>query len=111
MAALLVWKHAVPFLPPQDQYTEEKALPYPSERDSIDGLISLLRRHIPMGHILARSFEEWEKAFAIEGDSRDGPIAQARIMISGEMTPPLRRQDPVEGYRAISRILSKEIPL
>jgi hypothetical protein len=60
LAALFVWKHAVPLVPvsPEPVSSEPEVL----GKDAQAGFINLLRRSIPAGRVLEICVEEWEKS-------------------------------------------------
>lgn len=60
VAALFIWKNAVPFLPPQK--TIEGSDAHVLGLDASSGFINLLRRGVPAHRILAVCVEEWFKS-------------------------------------------------
>jgi hypothetical protein len=61
-AALFIWKNASSFPPLPDAATTEKIL----GRTSLEGLVTLLRRHIPPSRLVPICWQEWLKSNARE---------------------------------------------
>ncbi len=94
VAALFLWISASSFLPPR----EVRSAGAVAGRDSMEGLSALLRRGVPEKDLLATCFSEWSKT------ARRG--AQA-ARVEQELAR-VGKQDPVEAYRAASRILTEK---
>ncbi|MGD9158293.1 MAG: hypothetical protein PVG39_07805 [Desulfobacteraceae bacterium] len=76
IALLYVWKNIVAFVPPRSN-SHERIQIIRSDRDYLDGLISLLQRYIPEKELIKTCIEEWEKATA-KGRLLPGAIRSAR---------------------------------
>ena len=107
LAILFVWKNSVYFVPPLKNSRYRSGQDVYSNRDSTQGLISLLRRNIPTRQLLHICVREWRRTF--QRDQRfasdKGEAAQSVIaMIKAYAAP---SNDPVAGYRRISKIISR----
>jgi hypothetical protein len=107
LAGLFVWKNSVCFVPPRRDDTDTEENDPASNRDATEGLVSLIRRHIPAREILGVCFREWKKSFApgkaIPGDK----LERIKSVIGGGVSHPGKHGDPVGGYQTISEILSE----
>ncbi len=96
LAGLFVWKNSTYLMPPREERTSAEHA-YASERDSTQGLTSLLRRNIPSRDILGICVKEWKTSSA----GKEMPKETL------EQIETLAETDPVTGYRRICRILSE----
>jgi len=69
LAGLFLWKRMTPLLPP----APVSPRPDVTGRSSMDGLVNLLRRSVPSGHLLHTCVEEWQKTPA------GGPNLEKRL--------------------------------
>ncbi len=99
LAGLFVWKNSTYFVPPRDDDALTEDYDFASERDTTEGMISLLRRNIPPADILGVCVKEWEKSL---NPGREFPSDKL------EQIKALADEDPVRGYQAICQILSKK---
>ncbi len=60
VAGLYIWKNAAHFVPPADD-DNGKSNGIKAERDHLDGLVSLLQRHVPVNDLVSTCISEWEK--------------------------------------------------
>ena len=107
LALLFIWKNSVYFVPPPKTSKAQAGGDFISDRDSTQGLISLLRRNIPTRHILQACIREWERT--IQPEKRFGSDQLAKIKSAFKMIANSSPKfiDPVSGYRRISKIISK----
>jgi hypothetical protein len=107
LALLFIWKNTVYFVPPPKRDPAQPGGHFISDRDSTQGLISLLRRNIPARQLLQVCVREWERT--IQPQKRSGNDKLAKIKSAYEMmtTRSPKFIDPVAGYRRISKIISK----
>jgi hypothetical protein len=107
LALLFIWKNSVCFVPPPKRSPAQPGRDFISNRDSTQGLISLLRRNIPARQILQVCTREWERT--IQPPKRFGNHQLAKIKSAYQMmtTRSPKFIDPVAGYRRISKIISK----
>jgi len=107
LALLFIWKNSVYFVPPPKTSKTQAGGDFISDRDSTQGLISLLRRNIPTRHILQACIREWERT--IQPEKRFGNDQLAKIKSAFKMIVERSPKfiDPVSGYRRISKIISK----
>jgi hypothetical protein len=94
VAALFLWRSASSLLPPREARPEEAA----AGRESIEGLTSLLRRGIAEQDLLSVCYAEWKKSAREETRARH--VEQSIASFTGK--------EPVEAYRAASRILTEK---
>ena len=107
LALLFVWKNSVYFVPPPKRNQTQPGGDFISDRDSTQGLISLLRRNIPARQILQVCTREWERAIQPEKRFRGDQLKKIRSAFQTIRTSSSKVIDPVAGYRRISKIISK----
>ncbi len=105
LAGLYAWRCAVPFLPIRPTCeTDEQAMAL--GRESCEGLIHLLQRHIDERELPATCFREW-RAYA-EGHAE---LKRYIPTLSQTLDQAMRRSsahpDPVALYRVMARMLEK----
>jgi hypothetical protein len=107
LALLFIWKNTVYFVPPPKIGSAQPGGDFTSDRDSSQGLISLLRRNIPARQLLRVCTREWERT--IQPQKRFGSDELAKIKSAYQMMTSRSSKiiDPVAGYRRISKIISK----
>lgn len=114
LAGLFVWKNSSPFAPPPaDPEAEEDADEnrITSRRDYTEGLVNLLRRHIPRENLLRACRDEWEKSAATHGSLSAESMAETRLRIQESLSSGRAESDPVTEYRRIHQFLSEADPL
>ena len=107
LALLFVWKNIVSFVPPPDDAviaTHERA-----GKDSLGGLINLLRQNISSRRILAECVSEWEKSVSHRKKELGNVIEQVRAVAEADAARPAREQNPVKSYREICQILDNQL--
>jgi len=109
LAILFIWKNSVSFLPPPKKTASQLPKDVISDRDSTEGLISLLRRNIPARRLLQTCAGEWLRSFQPERWFQGDRLRQIKSELQKMETPSPESIDPVAGYRRISKIISKEI--
>jgi hypothetical protein len=105
LAALYVWKSAVPFVAMAAPETEQREF---GVRDNFSGLVNLLRRNIAQGELLNTCFREWSRSFSREFRNNPALGEQVRAIVSDEAARPVGKRDPLARYREIARILEKK---
>jgi len=107
LALLFIWKNSVYFVPPPKRSQTQAGGDFISDRDSTQGLISLLRRNIPTRNILQACIREWERTIQPEKRFRNDQLVKIKsaFKMITERSP--KFIDPVSGYRRISKIISK----
>lgn len=106
LAVLFVWKNIVSFVPPhgaESQIIEERA-----GKDSIGGLINLLRQNIPPQNILATCVAEWEKSVGHRRREPGSTVDEVRNVAATDAAQPTRKHISVESYRKICQMLEKQ---
>jgi hypothetical protein len=91
--ALFIWKNAAGFPPPVDTRSEERF----SGRTSHAGLITLLKRHVPLDGLAAACWREWLSANGREAPPEIRQRAEAIVKSAGGK--------PVEAARQIQALL------
>ena len=104
---LFFWKNSVYFVPPLDNDADELNADRNAGRDYTQGLISLLRRNIPVKSILRVGLEEWKHSCA-PGKIQNSATFEELTHVAGmEESLSENRTNPVKGYNTIRNILSK----
>jgi hypothetical protein len=101
IALLFVWKNAVPFV--RRLRSDEDSHGEPG-KDLAAGLTNLIRRNVRRDRLLETCVDEWEKTLAGSAKSRPDRAGEVRKILRETGRP--GRKNPVEGYKAISRLLS-----
>ncbi len=109
LAILFIWKNSVSFLPPPKSARFQPGKDVISDRDSTQGLISLLRRNIPARRLLQTCAAEWQHSIQPEKWFQGDRLMQIKSVFQKMGTPSPKTIDPVSGYRQISKIISKGI--
>ncbi len=104
---LLIWKNSVHFVPPPDGATDVLRTSANEGRDYAQGLISLLRRNIPVKNILSVSMTEWKKSFGHAGQSGIQTNDQKTVASQAQQAISEKQADPVQVYNTICKLLSK----
>ncbi len=107
LAILFVWKNSAYFVPPPKSSHDLPGQDVYANRDSAQGLISLLRRNIPTRQLLKACTHEWRRTF--ERDQRfssdqSDPLKSIFERIKADAA---QSNDPVSGYQRISKIISR----
>jgi hypothetical protein len=82
--ALFVWRSSLSLVPADE--TQDDATQAVSGHGATAGLVSLLKRGIPRGQVMAKSFETWEKTATRRHASMQSRIAAARGMLPPRVT-------------------------
>jgi hypothetical protein len=104
---LFIWKNSVYFVPPPKRSRSQPGGDFISDRDSSQGLISLLRRNIPARQLLQICTREWERTIQPEKRFQNEQLAQLKSAFQMITTRSPKSIDPVAAYRRISKIISK----
>jgi len=107
LALLFIWKNSVYFVPPPKRSRTQPGRDFISDRDSTQGLISLLRRNIPARKVLQICIREWERTLQPEKRFQNDQLAKIKSAFQMTATRSPKFIDPVAGYRRISKIISK----
>ena len=105
LAALYVWKSAVPFVAMAAPEKEQAEF---GVRDNFSGLVNLLRRNIASGELLNACFREWSRSFSREFRNNPALGEQVRAIVSDEAARSAGKRNPLARYREIARILEKK---
>jgi len=109
LAALYIWKRAVPFLPARDGPSGGPSDDLAAGRDSAAGLVNLLRRTIPARDVLGVCVEEWKKSFARRRPRIETELAEMRALVSAEAAKPVTQRNPVPCYQQICKRLKERL--
>jgi hypothetical protein len=107
LAALFVWKESSAFVPPpasQELWGERVWI---AGRDSMSGLVNLLRRNISPRDLLRVCASQWEKVSSATQPGRIEALKKAKVLLEREAALPGKDQDIVRIYREIGRILKQ----
>lgn len=104
LMALFIWKNARPFIPARGQ-DHEQSFDYASDKDSYQGLISLLRRNLPAGRILSVCIAEWKKTIETNRSIPESNIKAVDTSRKNWDQTGGADQDPVSAYRRLSKIV------
>lgn len=98
IAALYLWRCAVPFPPPARQ-TPVPGSEIRSGKDSTSGLINLLRRNIAPGELIQACLQQWKRSFARQTNPNRLAAAEAAAAAN--------HSRPVEAHQSITAILTE----
>jgi len=106
LALLFVWRHSVPFVQP---YSEEDFLRTSGDqgKDHLEGLVNLLRRHVPKSQIATDSFYRWRAAHPRPDPFLRRKIDSVEDLLNGSVRGPSPKTDPVGFYNSVQRILEE----
>ena len=105
LAALALWRASAAFVPvPKGR--EEDAVA--ADKDYLAGLTSLLRRNISPNEALRACTDEWESSFTHTGRNLSAVLPRMKEIAQAELDRPRKRQDPVDAYRRISRLVARQ---
>ena len=107
LALLFIWKNSVYFVPPAKKQLSQPDEDFISDRDFTQGLISLLRRNIPVRQLLQACTREWERTMQPGKRIQNEQLAQIKSALQTMTTRSPKSMDPVAAYRRISKIISK----
>lgn len=107
LALLFIWKNSVYFVPPAKKQLSQPDENFISDRDFTQGLISLLRRNIPVRKLLQACTREWERTMQPGKRIQNEQLAQINSVLQTMTTRSPKSIDPVAAYRRISKIISK----
>jgi hypothetical protein len=107
LAVLFIWKNTVYFVPPPKRSPAQPGEDFISDRDSTQGLISLLRRNIPSRQLLQVCVREWERTIQPQKRFRNDELSKIKSAFQMMTSRSPKFIDPVTGYRRISKIISK----
>ncbi|GAB4487761.1 MAG: hypothetical protein OHK006_17310 [Thermodesulfovibrionales bacterium] len=105
LAGLFLWKNATGLGPPGQREDEDAAQTAGSGRDSLAGLVGLLRRNIPASQVVKMSVDEWKKTMRYRRQEFREEARKIGAAVAGAQDG--RTGNPVALYRQISKILSE----
>lgn len=107
LAALFIWKNAVPFIPPPAAGGQFQGADIVEGRDVNSGLVNLVRRSIPTGEVIAVCFREWKKSCVRNRSDLQARADQMESLARLEASRTNTDRDPVRCYIAMCRILKE----
>ncbi len=102
LAGLHVWRTVVRFNPPTTPPDSNDTV---AGRGSSAGLLSILRRSVPVADLIPVCFAEWRNAQGRHPRIASRRIADAQDILNLELERHPRERNPVEAYRRIAHIL------
>jgi hypothetical protein len=110
VAALVVWRNSVSFIPRSEGRSETELAGEGEGKDSGAGLLSLLRRTIPPAELAAVCFQEWRRSRPDKDKRNAAKTAAIQSIVQQEQSKPASQRDPVQTYRAACRALTEKKP-
>jgi hypothetical protein len=111
LAGLFIWKKSVYFVPPDNAREPTLSGHGPdavaSQKDYTQGLVSLLKRNIPISRILALCFAEYRKSGSHDSQLEKDKLDRIARILDAQQSAGPNGQDPVKAYQSICRILSE----
>lgn len=107
LAALYVWQNAFSLVPPYDAADLRRETAAESGRDSLSGLVTLLRRNLSAPALLDACLAEW-KASVPRARTRPDLVLKMSSIAALEKDRPLPRRRLADAYNAICRLLSDD---
>jgi hypothetical protein len=108
LAALYIWKSALPLVPYRSDGDESARLRKgENARDAWTGLVDLLRRNIPRQRILRVCLEEWTRTSGRERREARGINEKLQAALYEEEDRPAGQRQPVETYRTMTRLVDR----
>jgi hypothetical protein len=104
LVGLLVWRQAVVFVPPPPDDREADDSPPAAGRDTAEGVVDLVRRHISARDLIGVCYQAWLP----HGSQRmpQSRVAQVDALVQ-QAAGSDKHQSPVETYRAICKVLER----
>ncbi len=110
VAALLVWRNSVSFIPRSEGQSQTERAGEGEGKDSGAGLLSLLRRTIPPAELPAVCFQEWRRSRPDNDKRNAAKTAAIQSIVQQEQSKPASKRDPVQAYRAACKALTEKKP-
>lgn len=107
LAALFIWRNAVSFLPPPPEELSAEAAHEVPGKDSTEGFVNLLRRHIAPVNLLKVCLEQWKQSATGHRQPARVRLEAMQQLIDEQNTLEPRRRQPVHTYQRFCDILSK----
>jgi hypothetical protein len=107
LAILFVWKNSAYFVPPPKSSHDLPSQDVYANRDSAQGLISLLRRNIPTRQLLQTCTHEWRRTFERDQRFSSDQSDLLKSIFERIKADAAQSNDPVSGYQRISKIISR----
>jgi len=105
LALLFVWQSASSLVPPFAGSTSGPAVEFSTGKDSVSGLVNLLRRNIPPSRVLDTCIDEWQRS-AQHTDTEAGRRLQTlREIARKERANPRNRRNLAGAYNRMARYL------
>lgn len=104
LALLFVWKNTVSFVPPHS--VEALTTAERAGKDSLGGLINLLRQNIPPQKLLSACVSEWERSVSHRRQELGSIIQQVRAAADTKAARASRDHNPADTYREMCRIIN-----
>jgi len=101
LALLTIWKQAARLGP---VYEEEEKATVDAGKDAFTGFTNLLRRNIPLDHILSVCLEEWKRSFTHGKQDLSSLLPRIQEIIAADRAQPKKNRNPVQAYRKISAL-------
>lgn len=95
LALLFVWQNAVSIVPPLASAGPAGRM---LGKDSVSGLINLLRRNIPVSTVLETCFVEWKKTLRPFDSNTEEKIESMKDLMQQETKKPIGKRDFVGAY-------------
>lgn len=103
LAALFIWKNAVPFLPPHPSEVERASVLL--GKDSAAGFVNLLRRNVPASELFPTCVREWQKSCAHK--TPQAKLLQMQQVIDAEYAKEPKQRHPLRACEALRQILAR----
>jgi len=105
LVILFLWQRTVPLVPPVAVTDDDLSVSTAQGKDSLSGLVNLLRRNILRKHLLKVCIEEWEKSSGLSQPDKETLSAQFEQVLN---TPPesrSKKEKTAVTYNRMSEIL------
>ena len=107
IAGLFVWKNSLGLIPPYPEESVKSESILGNHKDSLTGLVNLLRRMIPGKDILNHCYKEWKKSSGYGYKNRENKLERIQELVDSENKKSFTQRTPVKTYQKISRILAE----
>ncbi len=105
LALLFVWQSASSLVPPYESAARGPAVEFSPGKDSVSGLVNLLRRNIARRHVLDACIDEWKRSAPHTAADTARKLAAMRKIADAESAKPRKERNIARAYNRIAAFL------
>lgn len=108
LALLFVWQNAFSLVPPFAGSRSAPMVIFSPGKDSVSGLVNLLRRNVPTGRILETCIDEWEQSEAHSGTDSRRRLTAMREIARAPRAKDRGKPNMADAYNRIATFLHEQ---